>query len=203
VEEMRTRTRQCSIDIEGLVSRTRSRNNVDWYSNYSRESFPAPIGVSQLCCCRSSRKLPHVHRRSRDYADGASSLENNAGELAAAGEIHLNCGFVHSSVFLPHTPSFNWTTAMSSISRTFLRTSRNALKYQRGVNPVQQAWGAQGKYGVRNYAAVFQRDKPHVNIGALLYLACQLHLLTGNRNYWSRRSRKGTTLPLAADGRLI
>lgn len=58
---------------------------------------------------------------------------------------------------------------MSSFSRAFWRTSRTALNYQRGVNPVQQAWGIQGtsRYanGVRNYAAAFQRDKPHVNIG--------------------------------------
>jgi hypothetical protein len=105
----------------------------------------------------------------RDCVDGASGSENNAGELAAASELHLNCAFFHSSVFLQHKPSFNRTAAMSSFSRTFLRTSRNALKYQRGINPVQQAWGAQGKYSVRNYAAVFQRDKPHVNIGVFLY----------------------------------
>jgi elongation factor Tu len=43
-----------------------------------------------------------------------------------------------------------------------------AARYQRGVNPVQNALGMQGtsRYmnGVRNYAA-FTRDKPHVNIG--------------------------------------
>ena len=85
---------------------------------------------------------------------------------------------------------------MSSFSRTFLRTSRNALKYQRGVNPVQQAWGAQGKYGVRNYAAAFQRDKPHVNIGMFPCAAYYCHLLIENRNHWSRRSRKGTIVRL-------
>ncbi|KAF2439193.1 translation elongation factor Tu [Karstenula rhodostoma CBS 690.94] len=53
---------------------------------------------------------------------------------------------------------------MSSFSRAFMRTSRCALRYQRGVNPVQQAWsGSQ----VRNYAAAFSRDKPHVNIGTI------------------------------------
>lgn len=43
-----------------------------------------------------------------------------------------------------------------------------AARYQRSVNPVQNALGMQGtsRYmnGVRNYAA-FTRDKPHVNIG--------------------------------------
>ncbi|KAJ4290426.1 translation elongation factor Tu [Kalmusia sp. IMI 367209] len=53
---------------------------------------------------------------------------------------------------------------MSSFSRAFLRTSRCALKYQRGVNPVQQAWSGNQ---VRNYAAAFTRDKPHVNIGTI------------------------------------
>lgn len=58
-----------------------------------------------------------------------------------------------------------------SFTQALWRTSRNALKYQRGVNPVQQAWGVQGANrsvnGIRNYAAAFQRDKPHVNIGKL------------------------------------
>lgn len=57
---------------------------------------------------------------------------------------------------------------MSSFSRVFQRTARSAFQYQRGVNPVQNALGAQGTgrwmNGVRNYAA-FTRDKPHVNIG--------------------------------------
>jgi hypothetical protein len=83
---------------------------------------------------------------------------------------------------------------MASFSRTFLRTSRNALKYQRGVNPVQQAWGVQGKYGVRNYATVFQRDKPHVNIGTF---ESKTYRSVANRSryHWSRRSRKGTIPP--------
>ncbi|KAH8725830.1 elongation factor Tu GTP binding domain-containing protein [Phaeosphaeriaceae sp. PMI808] len=55
---------------------------------------------------------------------------------------------------------------MSSFSRVFMRAAR----YQRGVNPVQNALGMQGtsKYmnSVRNYAA-FTRDKPHVNIGTI------------------------------------
>lgn len=57
---------------------------------------------------------------------------------------------------------------MSSFSRVLLRTSRSAVQYQRGANPLQNALGAHGTArwlnGVRNYAA-FTRDKPHVNIG--------------------------------------
>lgn len=54
-------------------------------------------------------------------------------------------------------------------SRQLWRTSRLALRSNKCSNPVQQALGAQGtsRYvnGVRSYAAAFQRDKPHVNIG--------------------------------------
>ena len=80
---------------------------------------------------------------------------------------------------------------MSSFSRVFMRAAR----YQRGVNPLQNALGLQGtsRYmnGVRNYAA-FTRDKPHVNIG-MQYLNCiDIFPLTGYRYHWSRRSRKGT-----------
>lgn len=50
-----------------------------------------------------------------------------------------------------------------------------AARYQRGVNPVQNALGLQGtsRYmnGVRNYAA-FTRDKPHVNIGMHSRVVC-------------------------------
>jgi hypothetical protein len=76
-----------------------------------------------------------------------------------------------------------------------------AARYQRGVNPVQNALGMQGtsRYmnGIRNYAA-FTRDKPHVNIGEhRLYHLEELQLIA-YRNHWPRRSRKGTTPPLAS-----
>ncbi|KAF2734472.1 translation elongation factor Tu [Polyplosphaeria fusca] len=60
---------------------------------------------------------------------------------------------------------------MSAFSRSLWQTSRNALRYNKAVSPVQQVLGVQGssRYvnSVRNYAAVFQRDKPHVNIGTI------------------------------------
>ncbi|OCL06383.1 translation elongation factor Tu [Glonium stellatum] len=60
---------------------------------------------------------------------------------------------------------------MSTFTRALWRTSRTALRYQKSANPVQQALGVQGgsRYvgAVRNYAAVFQRNKPHVNIGTI------------------------------------
>ncbi|KAF2189091.1 translation elongation factor Tu [Zopfia rhizophila CBS 207.26] len=60
---------------------------------------------------------------------------------------------------------------MSTFTRTFWRTNRNLLRFQKSINPVQQALGIQGgsRYvnSVRNYAAVYKRDKPHVNIGTI------------------------------------
>jgi len=73
-------------------------------------------------------------------------------------------------VLLPAPALFD--TTMSSFSRVFQRTARSAFQYNRSVNPVQNALGAQGTgrfmNGVRNYAA-FTRDKPHVNIGAPIH----------------------------------
>jgi len=64
---------------------------------------------------------------------------------------------------------------MSTLTRALWRTSRTALRYQKSINPVQQALGIQGggRYvgAVRSYAAVFERNKPHVNIGQYPYLA--------------------------------
>lgn len=61
---------------------------------------------------------------------------------------------------------------MSSFSRVFQRTARSAFQFNRSVNPIQNALGAQGTgrfmNGVRNYAA-FARDKPHVNVGASIH----------------------------------
>lgn len=47
-----------------------------------------------------------------------------------------------------------------------LRTSRLALWQQRGVNPVQQVFGRDAN-GIRGLATVFERSRPHVNIGTI------------------------------------
>lgn len=50
----------------------------------------------------------------------------------------------------------------------FVRTARAAVKQGNSVSPLAQA--LQRRNGVdafRAYAAAFQRDKPHVNIGTL------------------------------------
>jgi elongation factor Tu len=46
-----------------------------------------------------------------------------------------------------------------------IRTSRLAVRQHNGVNPVQQVFGKDA-IGVRGLATVFERSKPHVNIGA-------------------------------------
>ncbi|KAK5019329.1 translation elongation factor Tu [Cryomyces antarcticus] len=60
---------------------------------------------------------------------------------------------------------------MAAISQAFLRTSRAAVRRQAGVNPVQYSLGTQGgaRYvgAIRSYATVFERTKPHVNIGTI------------------------------------
>ena len=45
-----------------------------------------------------------------------------------------------------------------------LRTTRLAVRQQRGINPIQQIFGKDAS-GVRCLATAFDRSKPHVNIG--------------------------------------
>ncbi|MCJ1321356.1 translation elongation factor Tu [Xylographa vitiligo] len=47
-----------------------------------------------------------------------------------------------------------------------LRTGRCALRQQKGVNPVQQVF-TRDRNSVRGLATVFERTKPHVNIGTI------------------------------------
>lgn len=53
-----------------------------------------------------------------------------------------------------------------SFARTFLRTSR-ALRTQ-SSSPIQCALNNRGQQQlVRSYATIFERNKPHVNIGTI------------------------------------
>ncbi|KAI9709532.1 MAG: translation elongation factor Tu [Bogoriella megaspora] len=89
---------------------------------------------------------------------------------------------------------------MSVAVQSLFRSSRIFLRPQKGISPVQQALGAQGgaRYvgAVRHYAQVFERTKPHVNIGKifgskkLISNTADLKL----RNNWTCRSRKGTSI---------
>ncbi len=45
-----------------------------------------------------------------------------------------------------------------------LRTTRLAVRQQKGINPIQQVFGKDAN-GVRCLATAFDRSKPHVNIG--------------------------------------
>ena len=61
---------------------------------------------------------------------------------------------------------------MAIIARSLaplLRTSRFAARQHRGVNPVQQVFGRDANR-IRGLATVFERSKPHVNIGMGLAL---------------------------------
>lgn len=45
-----------------------------------------------------------------------------------------------------------------------LRTSRLAIRQRSSINPITQVFGREVN-GVRGFAQVFERTKPHVNIG--------------------------------------
>ena len=45
-----------------------------------------------------------------------------------------------------------------------LRTTRLAVRQQKGINPIQQVFGKDAN-GARCLATAFDRSKPHVNIG--------------------------------------
>ena len=66
-----------------------------------------------------------------------------------------------------------------------LRTTRLAIRQQRGVNPVQQVFGKDPS-GLRGLATVFQRSKPHVNIGTSYFCRQWAVEADLNRNHWSR-----------------
>jgi elongation factor Tu len=56
---------------------------------------------------------------------------------------------------------------MASISRSvnlLLRSSRSSLLRPRAVNPVQHVLTNE-RFAARNFATVFERTKPHVNVG--------------------------------------
>ncbi len=90
--------------------------------------------------------------------------------------------------------------AFSRSVTSLLRTSRHVVTPARGVNPVTKVWG-HDRFGARTYAAVFERTKPHVNIGKWnVNSAAGLVVLIVYRHHWSRRSRKGkfSAIPIAS-----
>lgn len=71
---------------------------------------------------------------------------------------------------------------MSAFARSLppiLRISRHTLRQRNGLNPVQQVLcrgqnGAQVQQAYRGLATVFERNKPHVNIGRSTKPPCGL-----------------------------
>lgn len=64
-----------------------------------------------------------------------------------------------------------------------LRTGRLAIRQRPSVNPVTQVFDRDVN-GVRGFAQVFERTKPHVNIG--MYVSGQYRVNANlYRNHWS------------------
>lgn len=85
---------------------------------------------------------------------------------------------------------------MSALARSLnplLRTTRLAVKHQNGVNPVQRVFG-RDRHGVRGLATVFERTKPHVNIGSYCSIVVYGVSADPSRYHWARRSWKGRSV---------
>jgi elongation factor Tu len=83
------------------------------------------------------------------------------------------------------------------VSRSFisiLRTSRTALSQSRGANPVNRVFG-HDRFAARTYATVFERTKPHVNIGENFFSILLFDQADRYRYNWSRRSRQSNMNP--------
>lgn len=76
-----------------------------------------------------------------------------------------------------------------------LRTSRTGLSFSRGANPVNPVFG-HDRFGARTYAAVFERNKPHVNIGEQWIVDGSAAILTVSRHDWACRPRQGNMRPI-------
>ena len=68
-------------------------------------------------------------------------------------------------------PSFLSISSPAGVAMTFsrsvtslLRTSRHVASPARGLNPINRVFG-HDRFGARTYATVFERTKPHVNVG--------------------------------------
>jgi hypothetical protein len=104
--------------------------------------------------------------------------------------VHL---FPHLLSSLPPNCTNKMPVFVRSVA-PFLRTARSALHQGNSVNPLLQARrsGASVVNGARTYAAVFERTKPHVNIGVYILKQNSGEFADSFRYNWSRRSRKGT-----------
>ena len=81
-----------------------------------------------------------------------------------------------SLFFRPFSPLILCISRMPALSRStapLFQSTRFALRRQRGVNPVHHVLGKDSQ-SIRGLATVFERSKPHVNIGIT---QDQLHLM--------------------------
>jgi hypothetical protein len=94
-----------------------------------------------------------------------STLRKISGELKLGG---ITASSISPSplFFLPYC-TFKMPVFVRSVA-PFLRTARSALHQGHSVSPLQHLRSRNGASllnGARTYAAVFERTKPHVNIG--------------------------------------
>ncbi len=66
-----------------------------------------------------------------------------------------------------------------------LRTTRLAVRQQKGISPIQQVFGKDAN-GVRCLATAFDRSKPHVNIGMEKSKSIETEFPDWIRYHWSR-----------------
>ena len=88
-----------------------------------------------------------------------------------------------SVLFVPFSLSVRNMSTLSRSIVPFIRTSRLAVRQQKGINPVQQVFG-RDLNGARGLATAFQRTKPHVNIGVKSALVLLYNNADRNRNHW-------------------
>ena len=110
-------------------------------------------------------------------------------------ELLVACTQCTASIYLFYLSSLSspllavamaFTRSVTSI----LRTSRLAACSSRHVNPINRVFG-HDRFAARTYATVFERTKPHVNIGKGKPLIPAKSMLTTRRDNRSRRSRQG------------
>lgn len=96
------------------------------------------------------------------------------------GLLHILIIFLDITVFFLESCCFSLENNMSTFTRSIaplLRTGRLAIQHRFSVNPVTQVLGRDVS-GVRGFAQVFERTKPHVNIGMYVNGRNTVSLLT-------------------------
>lgn len=129
--------------------------------------------------CILPRLQMDLHLRTFCYGDCVWSIEHSSSPSCSTSLLSHLFGGAAGAIKM----------AFSRSVTSLYRTSR-ALN-TRGANPVNRIFGHE-RFGARAYAAAFQRDKPHVNIGMFMIKSHGLHgpILMLCRHNWPRRSRQ-------------